>query len=93
MKRKKGISDFGGVLEWCKSWQWGEIWIPVGVSHLRAEPAGSIEMARCLGDLNPPVEMGSLSVLRSKLQAIFDLAWAACKESSVWRPGASGFCS
>ena len=51
MKRKKGISDFGGVLEWCESWQWGEIWIPVGVSHLRAEPAGSIKVP---GWLNSP---------------------------------------
>ena len=81
MKRKKGISDWGGVGEWCKSWPWREIWIPVGVTHLRAEPAGLIEMARCLGDLTSSLEMGSLSVLRSKLQAVFDLTWAACKGS------------
>lgn len=81
MKRKKGISDWGGVGEWRKSWPWRKIWIPVAVTHLRAEPAGLIEMARCLGDLTSSLEMGSLSVLQSKLQAVFDLTWAACKGS------------
>ena len=49
--------------------------------HLRAEPAGSIEIARCLGDLTCSLEMGSLPVLRSKLQAVLQHAKKVVSDS------------